>query len=76
MRLINILAVAGTVTLAAMPADAASFMAGSVSTNANAFLTNARTGGDVQHHKIVTGGPTFGLAPSQSYPRHPSLQRA
>jgi len=66
MRFIPLLAVAGTLILAASPALAASFLEGSVGTNANAFLTNATSGGDVQHRRIVTGGPTFNLSPSQA----------
>jgi len=66
MRFHRALAVAGTLVLAATPAFAADFVAGSVATNANAFVTNALQGGDIQHRKIVTGGPTVGLTASQA----------
>lgn len=66
MRFTRSLAVAGILTLAAMPAGAATFMGGSVATNANAFLSTATKGGDIAHHKIVTGGPTFDLAPGDA----------
>ena len=66
MRVIQNLAVAGILTLAATPGLAANFLEGSVGTNANAFLSHTNSGGDAQHRRIVTAGPTFNLAAQQA----------